>query len=162
SVSHCYSLCYSLFLATIRGVLPTNRKPLGKDDNRQTSNSCVDVRSFNGEPQQRPQHGGCRIFTPPVSAIGAARLHWMSEIPVQVGSAITIALIVGLGVFVYPWLLAQRYGAWIVGLTTILLGALFVGFQGGGSTAYSLVLAAGWALGPVIAGVIVFRIQRKS
>jgi hypothetical protein len=80
----------------------------------------------------------------------------------QTAGAITIALIVGLGIFVYPWLLAQRYGAWIVGLTTILLGALFVGFQGSGSSAVSLAFAAGWALGPVIAGVIVFRIQRKS
>ena len=85
-----------------------------------------------------------------------------NELSSQAAGAITIALIVGLGIFVYPWLLAQRYGAWIVGLTTILLGALFVGFQGGRSSAYSLALAAGWALGPVIAGVIVFRIQRKS
>jgi hypothetical protein len=80
----------------------------------------------------------------------------------QAAGAITIALIVGLGIFVYPWLLTQRYGAWIVGLTTILLGALFVSFQGSGSGAVSLAFAAGWALGPVIAGVIVFRIQRKS
>jgi hypothetical protein len=81
---------------------------------------------------------------------------------VPVAGAITIALIVGLGIFVYPWLLAQRYGAWIVGLMTILLSALFVGFQGSGSSAYSLAFAAGWALGPVIAGVIVHRLQRKS
>ncbi len=84
------------------------------------------------------------------------------ELSSQAAGAITIALIVGLGIFVYPWLLAQRYGAWIVGLTTILLGALFVGFQGSGASAVSLALAAGWALGPVIAGVIVFRIQRNS
>ena len=81
---------------------------------------------------------------------------------VPVAGAITIALIVGLGIFVYPWLLAQRYGALVVGLITILLGALFVGFQGSGSSAYSLAFAAGWALGPVIAGVIVHRLQRKS
>ena len=81
---------------------------------------------------------------------------------VPVAGAITIALIVGLGIFVYPWLLAKRYGPWIVGLMTILLGALFVGFQGSGSSAYSLAFAAGWALGPVIAGVIVYRIQRTS
>jgi len=81
---------------------------------------------------------------------------------VNVAGAITIALIVGLGIFVYPWLLAQRYGPWIVGLMTILLGVLFVSFQGSGSSAYSLAFAAGWALGPVIAGVIVYRIQRKS
>ena len=58
----------------------------------------------------------------------------------QAAGAITIALIVGLGIFVYPWLLAQRYGAWIVGLTTILLGALFVGFQGSGSSAFRWLL----------------------
>ena len=85
-----------------------------------------------------------------------------NELSSQAAGAITIALFVGLGIFIYPWLLAQRYGAWVVGLTTLLLGALFVGFQGSGSSTYSLVLAAGWALGPVIAGVIVFRIQRKS
>ena len=83
-------------------------------------------------------------------------------VSVPVAGAITIALIVGLGIFVYPWLLAKRYGPWIVGLMTILLGALFVGFQGSGSSAYSLAFAAGWALGPVIAGVIVYRIQRTS
>ena len=85
-----------------------------------------------------------------------------NELSVQVAGAITIALIVGLGIFVYPWLLAQRYGSWIVGLMTILLGALFVSFQRSGSSTYSLALAAGWALGPVIAGVIVRRIQRKG
>lgn len=85
-----------------------------------------------------------------------------NELSVQVAGAITIALIVGLGIFVYPWLLARRYGPWVVGLMTILLGALFVGFQGSGSSTYSLAFAAGWALGPVIAAIIVHRIQRKS
>ncbi len=85
-----------------------------------------------------------------------------NELSSQTAGAITIALIVGLGIFVYPRLLAQRYGAWFVGLTTLLLGALFVVFQGSGSSVYSLALAAGWALAPVLAGVIVFRIQRKS
>ena len=88
------------------------------------------------------------------------------ELSPQVAGAITIALIVGLGIFVYPWLLAKSYGRWIVGLLTALLGVLFVGFQlgtsGSGSSLYSLVLAATWALGPVVAGVIVWRIQRKS
>ena len=85
-----------------------------------------------------------------------------NQVSVHVAGAITIALIVGLGIFVYPWLLAQRHGTWIVGLITILLGALFISFQGSGSSTYSLAFAAVWALGPVIAGVIVHRIQRKS
>ncbi len=86
----------------------------------------------------------------------------MNGIPTPVAGAITIAVIVGLGVFVYPWLLTQRYGPWLVGLLTLLLGALFVIFQGSDSSTYSRVMAAGWSLGPVIAGVIVWRIQRKS
>ena len=85
-----------------------------------------------------------------------------NELSGQVAGAITIALIVVLGIFVYPWLIAQRYGPWVVGVMTILLGALFVIFQGSGSSTYSQALAAAWALGPVIAGVIVYRIQRKS
>ncbi len=86
----------------------------------------------------------------------------MNGIPTPVAGAITIAVIVGLGVFVYPWLLTQRYGRWMVGLVTLLLGALFIVFQGSDSSTYSRAMAAGWALGPVIAGVIVWRIQRKS
>ena len=89
---------------------------------------------------------GCGIFTPQALAIGAARLHGMSEIPVEVAGAITIALIVCLGIFVYPWLLAHRYGAWIVAVMTLLLAGLFVAFQlgasGSGSGLYSVALAA--------------------
>ena len=81
---------------------------------------------------------------------------------VPVAGAITIALIVGLGIFIYPWLLAQRYGRWIVGLITVLLGALFVVFQGSGSSAGWVALAAAWAFGPVVAGVIVWRMQCKT
>jgi hypothetical protein len=109
------------------------------------------------------------VDLPTAPRTGSAYGSWLDSqhmitngLSVPVAGAITIALIVGLGIFVYPWLLAQRYGAWIVGLMTIVLGALFVGFQGSGSSAYSLAFAAGWAFGPVIAGVIVHRIQRKS
>ncbi len=84
------------------------------------------------------------------------------ELSGQVAGAITLAVIVVLGIFVYPWLIAQRHGPWVVGVVTILLGALFVIFQGSGSSTYSLALAAAWALGPVIAGAIVYRIQRRA
>jgi len=87
-----------------------------------------------------------------------------SEIPIQLSGATTIALIVVLGIFVYPWLLTHRYGPWIVAMVTLLLAVLFVAFQisSGGSSLYSLVLAALWALGPVIAGIIVWRLQRNG
>ena len=81
---------------------------------------------------------------------------------VPVAGAITIALIVGLGIFVYPWLLTQRYGRLIVVVMTLLLGAMFVVFQGVNSSGGSIALALAWAFGPVIAGVIVWRMQRKA
>ncbi|MBC8120154.1 MAG: hypothetical protein H7X75_11320 [Burkholderiaceae bacterium] len=86
----------------------------------------------------------------------------MNGIPTPVAGAITIALIVGLGIFIYPWLLTRRHGVWIVGANTLLLAVLFVAFQGSGSNVYSLALAAGAALGPVIAAIFVWRLGRKE
>ena len=86
----------------------------------------------------------------------------MGAIPISVAGTISIALIVALGIFVYPWLLAQRHGAWILALMTALLAAVFIFFQGSDSSSASLVAAAAWALGPVVAGVIVHRLQRGS
>jgi hypothetical protein len=86
------------------------------------------------------------------------------NVPVAAGGAITIVLLVGLGIFVYPWLLAQRGGKWIVALATALLAALFYvfdacsGLSGGAAAA----VAAGLALGPLAAGVIVWRLQRPG
>ncbi len=86
----------------------------------------------------------------------------MNALSIPVAGTITIAFFVGLGIFVYPWLLRQRYGVWIVAVMTLLLGMLFIVFQGGGAESYSIILAAAWSLGPVLAGVIVWRIQRKA
>ena len=86
----------------------------------------------------------------------------MNGIPTPVAGAITIALIVVLGIFVYPWLLTRRHGRWIVASITLLLALLFAIFQGTASSGYSAAMAAGWALGPVIAGVIVWRLGRKD
>ena len=76
--------------------------------------------------------------------------------------AITLALFVGLGVFVYPWLLRQRFGRSSVAVLTVLLAGLFIAFEGSGASTYSSALAAAWALGPVIAGVVVWRLQRNN
>jgi hypothetical protein len=78
--------------------------------------------------------------------------------------SVTIALIVVLGIFVYPWLLKRRYGGAAVAATTLLLAALFVAFQHASSDAADDV---GWwaglaALVPLIAGLIVARIQRGA
>lgn len=85
----------------------------------------------------------------------------MNDVAAPVAGAVSIALIVGLGIFVYPWLLTQRFGTWIVALMTALLAALFIVFQGSDSGTVSRIGAAAWSLGPVLAGVIVYRIQNK-
>ena len=86
------------------------------------------------------------------------------DVPIAVGGAITIVLIVGLGIFVYPWLLAQRSGRWIVAGVTVLLVVLFHAFDAGSglSGGAALAVAIGLALGPLAAGVIVWRLQRRS
>jgi hypothetical protein len=84
-------------------------------------------------------------------------------VPVAAGGSITILLIVGLGIFVYPWLLAQRFGKWVIALATILLAALFYLFEAGsgvGATAFAV--AAALALAPLVAGLIVRRLQRGN
>jgi hypothetical protein len=86
-----------------------------------------------------------------------------TNVPVAAGGSITILLIVGLGIFVYPWLLAQRFGKWVIALATILLAALFYLFGAGsgvGATAFAV--AAALALAPLVAGLIVRRLQRGN
>jgi len=87
----------------------------------------------------------------------------MPAVPTGFAGALTIALIVGLGIFVYPWLLA-RGGKWIVAGVTSLLAALFYAFDAGSglSGAAALAVAAGLALAPLAAGVIVWRLQRPG
>ncbi len=84
-------------------------------------------------------------------------------IPTALGGALTIALIVVLGIFVYPWLLKQRrYAA--VAVATALLALLFAAFQAGsGETGLlQMVIAATLAAVPLIAGLVVARLQSGS
>jgi hypothetical protein len=71
----------------------------------------------------------------------------MPAIPTGFAGALTIALIVGLGIFVYPWLLSQRGGKWIVAGVTSLLAVLFYAFDAGSglSGTAALAVAAGLA-----------------
>jgi hypothetical protein len=87
----------------------------------------------------------------------------MTAIPLTVSGPLTIALIVLLGIYVYPRWLAQR-ATWRVALATPLLIALFVTFElaGGGGSAIGVVLAVVYALAPLVAGIIVARLTGKS
>jgi hypothetical protein len=83
-------------------------------------------------------------------------------VPTALAGAITIGLLVGLGIFVYPWLLRRRLGWLAVAAGTGALTALFVWFDQGRGAAggVSALLALLWAAAPAITGVIVHRLQR--
>ncbi|MGE5712466.1 MAG: hypothetical protein ACM32F_01220 [Betaproteobacteria bacterium] len=85
------------------------------------------------------------------------------SVPLTVSGPVSVILIVMLGIFVYPWLLRRRRGAVVV-IATLLLAALFVGFQAshGGSSWLDYLLAAVLGAAPALAGIIVTRLQGSS
>jgi len=77
-----------------------------------------------------------------------------------ISGPVTIVLIVILGVFVYPWLLARPRGLIIVAAATVALAALFVAFESGNAGFGSLrLLAPRPEPCSVLAGWIVARMQ---
>ncbi len=88
----------------------------------------------------------------------------MDQIPVPLAGGLTIALIVVLGIFVYPALLRRPQGKAVVGMATLLLSALFLIFdqRSGVSVGNPVVVAFALALAPVLTGAIVFRLQRGN
>ena len=86
----------------------------------------------------------------------------MLEFPTALAGSLTIAALVGLGIFVYPWLLGQRGGSGAIGAVTVVLTFLFYTFDRSNDVAIatSAALAALWALAPVGAGLLVYRLQR--
>lgn len=86
----------------------------------------------------------------------------MAEVPNWLAGTITVAALVGFGIFVYPWLLAHRYGAVAVTANTAALSVLFFLFDSGsGDAAASAALALLWAAAPAAVGAVVFRLQRS-
>ena len=84
----------------------------------------------------------------------------MNTVPTWIAGPIAIALIVGLGVFIYPWLLTRRYGTLSVAVATVALTALYYAFESNSaSTGSRLAFGFLWAIAPVIAGVIIKRLQ---
>lgn len=82
-------------------------------------------------------------------------------ISLELAGAITVVALVGLGIFVYPWLLAKRGGAFVIALVTVALAVAYFYFDSGrSSTAVASLLGLLWALLPVVAGVITLRVNR--
>lgn len=86
------------------------------------------------------------------------------DFPNWFAGTVTILALIGLGIFIYPWLLARRGGAGAIGAVTVLLSFLFYVFDRRNDVPIpvSALLALLWAVAPVVAGIIVHRLQRKS
>jgi hypothetical protein len=86
----------------------------------------------------------------------------MPDVPNWLAGSVTVAVLVGCGIFLYPWMLKRRGGAAAVAAITVAVALLYFLFdRGSGSAALSATLALVWALAPVLAGVIVHRLQRR-
>ncbi len=88
----------------------------------------------------------------------------MIDFPNWLAGTVTIVALIGLGIFIYPWLLRLRGGVPAIGAITVILTFVFYVFDRSNSVpiAASALLAALWALAPVAAGVIVWRLSRPS
>ncbi|GAB4466463.1 MAG: hypothetical protein OHK0044_06360 [Burkholderiaceae bacterium] len=86
----------------------------------------------------------------------------MIDVPNALAGTVTIAALIALGIFVYPWLLARRGGRAAVAVATFALALLFYLFDrgSGASGTVSAGLALLWALAPAITAVIVRRLAR--
>lgn len=88
----------------------------------------------------------------------------MNGVPLAVSGPVTIALIVVLGIFVYPRWLMQPNRRWLVFVGTLLLAGLFALFEvaGARSSLAGALGAAAIALAPLAAGIVVARLSRKA
>lgn len=86
----------------------------------------------------------------------------MIEWTTAVAGIIMVGALVGLGIFVYPWLLQRRGGVAAIAVATAALAALSYQFDRarGESAALSAAFALLWALAPAITAVIVRRLTR--
>jgi hypothetical protein len=86
----------------------------------------------------------------------------MPDVPNWLAGSLTVAILVGFGVFFYPWLLNRRGGAAATAAITAVLAMLYFVFdRGSGSPALSAGFALLWAVAPLAVGVIVHRLQRR-
>lgn len=87
----------------------------------------------------------------------------VGAIPVAASGAITVALIVVLGIFVYPALLRRPLGKTVVAIATVALCVLFFLFdRASGLSTNPVAGAIAIALAPVLVGTIVHRLGRAK
>lgn len=86
------------------------------------------------------------------------------DFPNWLAGTVTIVCLVGLGIFIYPWLLRQKGGAGAIGAITVLLTFVFYNFDRANDVPIvaSAALALLWALAPVVAGLVVWKLTRPA
>jgi hypothetical protein len=87
----------------------------------------------------------------------------LSGIPVAASGAITVGLIVVLGIFVYPALLRRPLGKALVAISTVILCVLaFLFDRASGLSTNPVASAIAIALAPVLVGTIVHQLVRAK
>jgi hypothetical protein len=83
-----------------------------------------------------------------------------------IGGSATLVLLVALGIYLYPMLLKRRGGWLMIAGCTVVLTVVFYLFDRGGFEPPAVWLSAGlallWALAPLVAALIVRRVDRKT
>jgi hypothetical protein len=84
----------------------------------------------------------------------------VNDVPVAVAGAVTVALIVVLGIFVYPALLRRRLGkAWVAIVTVVLCVVFYLFDRGSALSTHPAASAIALALAPLLAGTIVHQLS---
>lgn len=88
----------------------------------------------------------------------------MIAFPTWFAGTVTIVALVGLGIFLYPWLLRRVGGASAVGAITVVLTFVFYLFDRSMNTPIltSLLLATLWAAAPAGVGLFLHRAYLRS
>lgn len=84
----------------------------------------------------------------------------MIVVPLWLSGTVSVALIVVLGIFVFPWLLTRRGGGIAVSVATALLVALFVAFQRGSDAAAGTAALIGAGLAGCAPAIVAFVVRR--
>lgn len=88
----------------------------------------------------------------------------MLDFPNWFAGTVTIAALIGLGTFLYPWLLRRAGGHSAMGAITVMLGFVFYLFDRSMNTpiAASAILATLWASMPAVVGLLLHRLYLRG
>ncbi len=88
----------------------------------------------------------------------------MIDFPNWFAGTVTIVALIGLGIFLYPWLMRHKGGHSAVGAITVVLTFVFYLFDRSMDTPIvtSLLMATLWAAAPAAVALFLHRIYQRS